>query len=303
MAEAVFVFDGAAPTALFVFFSFSFTGFFLTIAAVNLRDSIDPALVGLAIVYSLQMLGASIETAALLLSSRTCFFQLTITVIRTHYPAGLASWVVKSFIDLENYMTSLERVNQLASVPREGGDEGKASVPPPQWPSEGRIAFDNVVLRYREGLSPALRGLSFEVRWARLALDVRSAATCTEGRSPSLLLMTTTFFFFFFSNPRPPDSSPRRPGEKLGIVGRTGAGKSSIIAALFRLFEIEGAGRITVDGLDTATVPLNTLRQRMSIIPQVRAGPPHARAWAAGSRAAFPLTLTVDIALVRIRSF
>ena len=225
VAEAVFVFDGAAPTALFVFFSFSFTGFFLTIAAVNLRDSIDPALVGLAIVYSLQMLGASIETAALLLSSRTCFFQLTITVIRTHYPAGLASWVVKSFIDLENYMTSLERVNQLASVPREGGDEGKASVPPPQWPSEGRIAFDNVVLRYREGLSPALRGLSFEVRWARLALDVRSAATCTEGRSPSLLLMTTTFFFFFFLQSTAPRLLPAQARREAWHCGKDRRGK------------------------------------------------------------------------------
>lgn len=78
--------------------------------------------------------------------------------------AGLASWVVKSFIDLENYMTSLERVNQLASVPQEGGASPSIE-PPAAWPVSGHITFDNVVLRYRETLTPALRGLSFEVRY------------------------------------------------------------------------------------------------------------------------------------------
>jgi ATP-binding cassette subfamily C (CFTR/MRP) protein 4 len=55
-------------------------------------------------------------------------------------------------------------------------------------------------------------------------------------------------------------------GQRIGIVGRTGAGKSSIIAALFRLCEVEG--RIYLDGIDCARVGLHELRRRLSIIPQ-----------------------------------
>jgi ABC-type cobalamin/Fe3+-siderophores transport system ATPase subunit len=56
---------------------------------------------------------------------------------------------------------------------------------------------------------------------------------------------------------------------QVGVVGRTGAGKSSLIGALFRLTELAG-GAITIDGLDTAAVPLKRLREGLSLIPQVR---------------------------------
>ncbi|CAK4666586.1 unnamed protein product [Aphanomyces euteiches] len=58
-----------------------------------------------------------------------------------------------------------------------------------------------------------------------------------------------------------------RSGEKIGIVGRTGAGKSSLTMALFRINEV-ATGRIMIDGVDISKVGVKTLRSAIAIIPQ-----------------------------------
>lgn len=58
-----------------------------------------------------------------------------------------------------------------------------------------------------------------------------------------------------------------KPGERVGVVGRTGAGKSSLALSLLR-FTLKSSGNITINGVDIDKVNLETLRQRVTIIPQ-----------------------------------
>lgn len=110
------------------------------------------------------------------------------------------------------------------------------------------------------------------------------------GTASSHLLFTTCgntclhSFCFTAADPCPPlPSSPDvsfhiNAGEKVGLVGRTGSGKSSMFLTLFRMVELE-AGSIVIDGVDISTVGLYKLRAGMSIIPQVRG---HCHCWQAG---------------------
>lgn len=56
-------------------------------------------------------------------------------------------------------------------------------------------------------------------------------------------------------------------GQKIGVCGRTGAGKSSLMSAIFRLCELDG-GSITYDNIDISSLSLHTLRSNLAIIPQ-----------------------------------
>ena len=57
------------------------------------------------------------------------------------------------------------------------------------------------------------------------------------------------------------------PGEKVGIVGRTGSGKSSIVLSLSRIIEAY-SGKIEIDGIDISDINLDDLRQSITIVPQ-----------------------------------
>jgi ABC-type multidrug transport system fused ATPase/permease subunit len=57
-----------------------------------------------------------------------------------------------------------------------------------------------------------------------------------------------------------------KPREKIGVVGRTGAGKSTICLSLSRIVEI-ASGTINIDGVNISDLPLNELRRRITVIP------------------------------------
>ncbi|TFK36264.1 cadmium ion transporter [Crucibulum laeve] len=58
-----------------------------------------------------------------------------------------------------------------------------------------------------------------------------------------------------------------RAGEKVGIVGRTGAGKTSLLQALFRTVELQN-GKISIDGIDISGIGMDTLRRSLALVPQ-----------------------------------
>uniref|UniRef100_A0A182NN20 Uncharacterized protein n=1 Tax=Anopheles dirus TaxID=7168 RepID=A0A182NN20_9DIPT len=133
----------------------------------------------------------------------------------------MCQWGMRQTAELENQMTSVERVVEYAEVDPEPSlvSIGKHK-PPTDWPAKGAIRFEHFSLRYSPKSDVVLRDLNLTIH----------------------------------------------AGEKIGIVGRTGAGKSSIIQALFRLAVNEGI--IHIDSVDIGTLGLHDLRKRISIIPQ-----------------------------------
>jgi len=134
------------------------------------------------------------------------------------------SMLTRQSAEVENYMQSVETLVQYSRgdlTEQEAPHEIPERKPDPEWPANGALEFQNVVMRYREGLPFVLKGLSMHIRG----------------------------------------------GEKIGVVGRTGAGKSSLMLALFRIVELS-SGSISIDGIDISSIGLRDLRSKIAIIPQ-----------------------------------
>lgn len=130
--------------------------------------------------------------------------------------SALVQYAIRQLTEVENVMTSVERVLEYTDVKL----ENKSGLIPENWPSKGSIRYDNVSLTYKSDGNTVLKNISFEI----------------EGQT------------------------------KIGIVGRTGAGKSSIVSTLFRLYDFDGD--IFIDNRNITSLSLDYLRSKIAIIPQ-----------------------------------
>lgn len=126
-------------------------------------------------------------------------------------------WCCRQSCEVENLMTSVERIVEYAELDSEPLEDGKVK-PLPNWPQSGSIIFKNVSFKYGKNTPNVLNNLNFEIK----------------------------------------------PQEKIGVVGRTGAGKSTLIQAIFRMAEFDGT--ILIDGLKLIDLSLHDLRKKLSII-------------------------------------
>ncbi|KAH0544125.1 probable multidrug resistance-associated protein lethal(2)03659 [Cotesia glomerata] len=134
---------------------------------------------------------------------------------------GMFQWGMRQSAEVENQMTSVERVLEYTNIESEPALESLPDKKPKDdWPPRGKVEFKNVYLSYSPLEPPVLKNLNFTIE----------------------------------------------PREKIGIVGRTGDGKVSLISALFRLADIEG--NIEIDDIDTGEIGLHDFRVKISIFPE-----------------------------------
>jgi len=185
--------------------------------------------VRLQLVASLIVLGASVF--GVFSSLNPAYIGLSISYSLT--VSNSLIWLIRMSVDIENYFTSVERVSQyITGIPQERpyflqGEEEEANKKKKHNSSSQSWPSEGHI---------DIKDLKVKYR--------DDLEYVLKGINCSI-----------------------KPGERIGIVGRTGAGKSSLVSSLFRLIEAS-EGSIEIDNVDIATVGLHKLRSNLTIIPQ-----------------------------------
>ncbi len=151
---------------------------------------------------------------------------------------GLFNWVFRCCMDVESHMTGVERVLHTSTeTPQEALQ--RVYAPKRERSSDVPECTDDAVLQ--------------QTSWPwEGAIEFRGVNM--RYRPDTILALKGVDLAI-------------KPGEKVGVVGRTGSGKTSLLRALFRMVEPE-AGTVLLDGVDCSRVGISTLRSSLTIIPQ-----------------------------------
>lgn len=163
----------------------------LMVLIVELRDSVGPNYVGLALLNVMS-------------------FSSSLT------------WIVKQWTALETSIGAVSRLKKFTTTTPTENLQGENQSVPDHWPTQGAIDFKTVSASYFPSGIPVLKDINMSIK----------------------------------------------PGERIGVCGRTGSGKSSLIMTLLRLLEITPESSILIDNVDIAKVPRQTVRSRINAIPQ-----------------------------------
>lgn len=174
---------------------------------------------------------------------------------------GLMAWAVRNLTMLESHMMSVMRVRELTDLDSEEADILNApGSHKSKMPRELKGVGEALAVSFPSTDKPKLKvaplndGALKADGWPWKGGVLFKNVSMRYNPSSPLVLKEVTI--------RVP------PGSTLGVVGRTGSGKSSLLLTLFRIVEIENGGSVEIDGIDIRSVSMQTLRESLSIIPQ-----------------------------------
>jgi ABC-type multidrug transport system fused ATPase/permease subunit len=169
---------------------------------------------------------------------------------------GLMAWAVRNLTMLESHMMSFMRVRELTDLDSNDADMSRAAMMPKELKGVGealKLSFPSSKTLPMATAPITDAGLKASGWPWKGGVLFRNISMRYSPSSPLVLKNVTI-------------SVP--PGSTLGVVGRTGSGKSSLLLTLFRIVEIENGGSLEIDGVDVRSVSIQTLRESLSIIPQ-----------------------------------
>lgn len=172
---------------------------------------------------------------------------------------GVMTWTVRQFTETESQMSAMERVAEYSNPP---------------FPQEEHGGLEHLLQSMHHQHTASMtrsqsHGLISDSKISQL--NVSSSLGHQRPRWPKKGVIKFDHVEMRYRSDLPPAlrdlTLTVRSGEHVGIVGRTGAGKSSAIQCLFRLYELSN-GRILIDGNDISKMRLYDLRSALGVIPQ-----------------------------------